>query len=338
MSEIKDLFIKYCPVFYFHNKEPYMPADFDEILKISGITTPSDVLNTDIEKITIPKEKRKDCRIAEQILCRTSGEIKVNNITYIDLIYIVIFAWNGTLEEHGFDKEEVVVRVKINGLNNELIRVFGSAHGNGMWFNKDRLDFYDGRVIMYSANESHAMYNKPRLHKRMFGFGNDVTSKDKKWEPSEFVIINNPNDDVKIYNKEGEIKGDFNYFKVNKKIGYGSNYQLWPGAISLNGDYNTLNLDGFYKFQGGIDNLFSGPKAVVSPTIRIILRVVVIAAWLGFLGYIIFRDVLNYKDNIYSTKSLILFMTLHIFLVLGLFITGTILGLDIFILNPIGAQ
>ena len=83
MSEIKDLFIKYCPVFYFHNKEPYMPADFDEILKISGII-PSDVLNTDIEKITIPKEKRKDCRIAEQILCRTSGEIKVNNITYID--------------------------------------------------------------------------------------------------------------------------------------------------------------------------------------------------------------------------------------------------------------
>jgi len=69
----------------------------------------------------------------------------------------------------------------------------------------------------------------------------------------------------------------------------------------------------------------------------IILRVVVILVWIGFLGYIIFRDVLNYKEHYYSKKELILFLILHIFLVLGLFLTGTILGLDIFVLNPINS-
>jgi hypothetical protein len=334
----EDLFIKYCPIFYFHKKEPYMPANFDEILKISGITTPSDVLNANITMITIPKEKRTNVGLGTQILCRTNGIIQVGNIKYIDLIYIVTFTWNGTLEEHAFDKEEVIVRVQIIDGNYKLVRVFGSAHGNGMWFNETDLDFENGRVIMYSANESHAMYNKPRLYKRIFGFGNDKTAKDRRWEPSEFVIIDDTDGDVKIYKPDGiKLDGTYNYFKVSKQIGNNDNNQLWPGGRSLEKDYNTLNLDGFYKFQGGIDNLFTGPGAKVSKTIRIILRVVVILAWVGFLGYIIFRDVLNYKEHYYSKKELILFLILHIFLVLGLFLTGTILGLDIFVLNPINS-
>ena len=81
----EDLFIKYCPIFYFHKNEPYMPANFDEILKISGITTPSDVLNANITMITIPKEKRTNVGLGTQILCRTNGIIQVGNIKYIDL-------------------------------------------------------------------------------------------------------------------------------------------------------------------------------------------------------------------------------------------------------------
>ena len=341
---VEKLFIKYCPIFYFYKKEPYMPANFDEILKVSGLNKDT-VGNVTI--ITIPKEKRLNSPIGTQILCRYNffNTIDKNqNVVdkYIDLIYIVTFTWNGTREEHAFDKEEVIVRVKIIDDNtNELVRVFGSAHGNGMWFDKQHLDFEKDKVIMYSANESHAMYNKPRLYKRIFGFGNDVTGKDKIWEPSEFVIIDNTN--VKIYKKNGDqitsstsSTGFFDYFKVNKLIGDSKDNQQWPGALEL--EYNTLNLDGFYKYQGGIDDLFTGPTAKVSKTIRIILRVVVILAWVGFLGYIIFRDVLNYKHHIYSKKELILFLILHIFLILGLFLTGTILGLDIFILNPINSQ
>ncbi len=36
-------------------------------------------------------------------------------------------------------------------------------------------------------------------------------------------------------------------------------------------------------------------------------------------------------------KELIIFIILHTLLVFGLFITGTILGMDIFILNPINS-
>ncbi len=336
---MEKLFVKYCPIFYFHKKEPYMPANFDDILKISGINPPEKVLLDDVKMITIPKDKRQDCPIATQIICKTSGTFDVKGVTYCDLIYVITFSWNGTLEEHAFDKEEVTVRIKINGENSDVFRVYGSSHGNGMWFDRNELDFENNRLIMYSANESHAMYNKPRLYKRIFGFGNDVTAKDRKWEPSQFVIIDNDfSKDVKIIKLDqtvtdgfSNITGNFNYFKVNKNIGNDKNNQEWAGALV----YDTLNLDGYYKYQGGIDNLFTGPKAQVSKTLRIILRIVVILGWSGFLGYMIFRDVLNYKNHTYSKKELALFITLHTLLVFGLFITGTILGLEIFVLNPI---
>jgi hypothetical protein len=189
---------------------------------------------------------------------------------------------------------------------------------------------------MYSANESHAMYNKARTHKRIFGFGNDLTGKDIKWEPTEFVIFNG-NDRIKIINTNNEQINNttnYEYFKIKKNIGNEKDHQDWAGSI----EYDTLNLDGYYKFQGGIDNLFTGPHKVVKPYQRIILRVVVILAWVGFLGYLIFRDVLNYKDNIYNLKDLVLFIILHIFVVFCLFMTGTILGLDIFVLNPINSS
>jgi hypothetical protein len=333
---MEKLFIKYCPIFYFHKKEHFMPANFDEILKISG-HTPETVKQDNVKLITINKDKRKDIPIATQILCKTSGNFSVKNITYCDLIYIIIFTWNGTLEDHVFDKEEVIVRIKINNINDELIRVYGSSHGNGMWFNKDQLDFECNRIIMYSANESHAMYNKPRLYKRFFGFGNDVTRKDIKWDPSEFVIFD-IDGTVKIIKKTeiltndfSNITGDFNYFKLNKYIGNNKHSQIWPGSIN----YDTINLDGFYKYQGGVDNIFNGPKAPLSKTLRIILRVIVILIWILFFGYMIIRDILNYKNHIYSVKKLVLFIVLHILLVVGLFITGTILGLEIFVLNPI---
>ncbi len=331
---MEKLFIKYCPIFYFYKKEPYMPANFDDLLKIADLT-PSNVTNADVEMITIPKSKRFDCPVATQVLCKTSGEFTVKNVKYMDLIYVVTFSWNGTKEEHSFDKEEVVVRITINDIDNSsnMIRVFGSAHGNGMWFNEDEVEMENNRIVMYSANESHAMYNKARTYKRIFGFGNDVTGKDIKWDPSQFVIFGTDGS-VNIFNKdETKVPGNFDYFKVNKEIGDSDNSQQWAGAI----EYDTLNLDGYYKYEGGIDNLFTGRNKKVEKIYRIILRVVVILAWVGFLGYLIFRDVLNFKNKYYSVKELVLFIILHIFIVSGLFTTGTILGLDIFVLNPINS-
>jgi hypothetical protein len=331
---IEELFIKYCPIFYFNKKEPYMPANFNDLLKIAGLT-PETVLDNKVTLITIPKDKRFDHEIGNQILCKTNDFYTINGVTYIDLIYIITFTWNGTIEEHAFDKEEVIVRLRQINTTYDIVRIYGSAHGNGMWFDKKYIEFEGDKPVMYSANESHAMYNKPRTYKRIFGFGNDITGKDKKWVPSEFVIFT-LDGAVKIIDINNQIvnpNNNYNYFKVNKLIGDTKNSQKWAGSL----EYDTLNLDGFYKFQGGIDNLFTGPTQKVKKNIRIILRVVVILAWVVFLGYMIFRDVINYKDNIYNGKELVLFIVLHTLMVLCLFITGAILGLDIFVLNPINS-
>ena len=327
MTDIPNLFIKFHPIVYFHRKEPYMPADMDEILKISNVDK-----DNIPELVTIPRDKRQDVPLGKQILCKTDGEYTIGKYTYIDLVYIVTFTWNGTLEEHAFDKEEIVIRLrKETGSEYTATRVFGSAHGNGFWYlvDKKEVEFENDHPIMYSANESHAMYNKARLYKRIFGFGSDITGKDKRWEPSQFVIFNN---NVSIYDNNNEqIQGDYNYFKTSSKFGNNKNSQPWPGSLS----YDVTNFDAYYKFEGGIDNLFTGRKKVISPTLRIAFRVFTILAWLGFIGYLIFRDILSFNAGQYNTKELVLYILLHIFIVFVLFMTGTVLGLDVFILNPI---
>lgn len=328
MTEIPNLFIKYHPIVYFHKKEPYMPADMDEILKISNVTD----VNNIPALVNIPREKRQAVPLGKQILCKTDGEYTIGKYTYIDLVYIVTFTWNGTLEEHAFDKEEIVVRLRKDTPSGYTVtRVFGSAHGNGFWYlvEKNEVEFENGHPIMYSANESHAMYNKARLYKRIFGFGNDVTGKDKKWVPSQFVVFSV---NVSIYDILGiKIPGIYEYFKTDSKFGNEHNSQPWPGSLS----YDVTNFDAYYKFEGGIDNLFTGRKKVIKPGLRIAFRVFTILAWLGFIGYMVFRDVLSYKAGEYNTKELVLYILLHIFIVFVLFMTGTVLGLDIFILNPI---
>lgn len=328
MTDIPKLFVKFHPIVYFYRKEPYMPADMDEILKISNVDK-----NNIPELVPIPKDKRQDVPVGKQILCKTDGEYKIGKYIYIDLVYIVTFTWNGTLEEHAFDKEEIVIRLrKEENTEYKITRIFGSAHGNGFWFlvDKNEIEFENDQPIMYSANESHAMYNKARLHKRIFGFGNDITGKDKKWEPTQFVIFNN--DNVLIYDNTGtNIQGDYAYFKTPAKFGDSKNSQPWPGSLH----YDVTNLDAYYKFQGGIDNLFTGRYRQVKPGLRIAFRVFTILAWLGFIGYLVFRDVLSYKAGEYTNKEFILYILLHIFIVFVLFMTGTVLGLDVFVLNPI---
>lgn len=326
MTSIKNLFIKFHPIIYFHKKEPYLPVDMDDILKIADVSS-DNIPNL----VKIPKDKRFNVKLGTQILCKTYGEYKIGEYTYIDLVYIVTFTWNGTLEEHAFDKEEIIIRLIKKDNEYKVLRVFGSAHGNGYWYlvDKNDVEFENGHPVMYSANESHAMYNRPRLYRRIFNFGSDKTSNDNRWEPSEFVIFDN---NINIYYKDNTQKiGNFEYFKTKAEFGNEKNSQPWPGSLS----YDVINLDTCYKYEGGIDNLFTGRTKKIKPSLRIAFRTLTMSAWIGFIAYLIFRDILSYKAKEYSIKEFILYIILHTFIVLVLFITGTILGLEIFVLNPI---
>jgi hypothetical protein len=330
--DIVKLFIKCCPIFYFYKYEPYMPCNFDDLLKIANVTTED--LNT-IKLINLPREKRFDHPIATQILCKTEGYITVSNRTYIDLTYIVTFSWNGTVEEHAFDKEEVIIRLEKNIYNEyEIIRIYGSCHGNGMWRHRSEMnvDYDSDKVIIYSANESHAMYNEPRVHKRIFGFGNDICGRDIRWEPTEFVIF--MNDSVNIYNINTQgvidiIRPNVDYFKYQYNIGNFKNNQQWPGSLI----YETLDLDSYYKYQGGLDNLFTGRYKVVDYKYRYIARVITSIVLFLLLGYLIYTNVIKSNINGYVKNSGLIFLQLLIFALV--FISSAYLSWEIFIISPI---
>ncbi len=329
--EIVKLFIKSCPVIYFYKKEPYMPCNFDDLLKIANVSI--DDLNN-IKLINLPREKRFDHPIATQILCKTEGFITVSNRTYIDLVYIITFTWNGTAEEHAFDKEEVVIRLEKNNNEYEIIRVFGSCHGNGMWWPRTLMDVdpESNKIVIYSANESHAMYNEPKVHKRIFGFGNDVCSRDIRWEPTEFVIFmtEGDNETVNIYDLNNNIiRANVDYFKYPNNIGDLKNNQKWAGIRV----YETLDMDSYYKYQGGFDNLFTGIHRVVDYKYRYLARFITGIILMLFFGYLINLNVI--KSPIVGKFKNIGLILLQLLIFAIIFIASAYISWEIFIISPI---
>jgi hypothetical protein len=325
---IVQLFIKSKPIIYFYKDEPYLPCDFDNLLNIANVKK-EDLPTTNL--INIPKNKRFDHPVSTQILCKTEGFITVNNRTYIDLVYVVTFSWNGTLEEHAFDKEEIIIRLEKNDNKFNIIRIFGSAHGNGMWWSSKLVDIENEHYVLYSANESHAIYNEPRVHKRIFGFGNDECGADIRWEPTEFVIFNIDNT-IKIYNdKFVLLNNDASYFGYNREIGNEKNSQTWPGGLT----YETLDLDGYYKYQGGFDNLFSGRSKVINTKIRYGLRTICGIIFTLFLGYFIYNNVIKTSYATHETIKKLGMLTLQLFIFVSFFIASAYISWEIFIISPI---
>lgn len=149
----------------------------------------------------------------------TAGIWKTDDgVKFIDVVYSPYFCWNGTVDYHSFDVEEITVRFQYtpaeakdspyarlqdNGIVGQqgkstmydqwiVTRVAGSAHGNFLWYptqfpNGPNLSVeFDatGRVVFYSALASHAMYSNPGVQKRILGFGNDFTGQGSLWKPS----------------------------------------------------------------------------------------------------------------------------------------------------------
>ena len=340
--ELVNLYIKACPVFYFHKKEPYMPCDFNDMLRISGVNINEFKTNyTNIKMITIPEEKKFDYPVGKQILCKTLGEYTVNGATWLDLMYVLTFTWNGTHESHAFDKEEACVRLYKNNNIWEIYSIHGSIHGDGMWWEGTRLDREDNRCVLYVANESHAIYGRDKTYKRILGFGNDVCSKDVRWMPTEFVIFGK--DGINIYNNKNQlIDQNVSYFGYAGKIGNeDTGYQEWPGSIT----FIPIKFKTCDMHQNGIDILFSdtsiysGNDKTVPTDIRYAIRTICGVIWLLFFGFIIYSSMIrnnissnNLSSSIYKKFGL---FGLYLLITSILFITGTYIGWEIFILSPV---
>ncbi len=284
----------------YHNNTTLSP----EILSyIINSFTPADV---DKMMVNIQKDKRKTIPLGKQIICRTTGVwttseplLKSMHTQYIDLQYITLYAWNGTISEHAFDIEMVTVRLyKTAGGDWDIKRVFGSSHGNGMWTNKyvegsktssgnyllpnPDLELNGERPVMYSANESHSMYFKPGRYKRMFRFADDVCEKSIRWDPTEFIYIpidtkakpiirvNIDESSRNHINLQSSADTGLDYFKYTGYVGNESNNQVFPASFRFV-DTDTNNLDGYYKYEGGVNNIFNGRHAKISQTLYIII-------------------------------------------------------------------
>lgn len=240
--------------------------------------------------IHINKGKRQTTPVGKQILCRTMGIWKrtpaeSNGLyeEFIDLQYITLYTWNGTLDHHAFDAENIVVRlVRQNASTSwDIKRVYGSSHGNGMWTDKRFLELEDNkRPVIYCAAESHSMYFKPGVYKRMFRFSDDICRRDIRWQPTEFIHVPMAttaqilrldlltNQIVKTNN----LGQSLDYYRYIGFIGDNNSNQVFPLSIKYL-DTDTNNLDGYYKYEGGINNLFNGRHAKISTTLKYILYI-----------------------------------------------------------------
>jgi hypothetical protein len=346
---IVKLIQQYYPIVYFHKDEPYMPIDYDNLLQISNLS----VLDNNYQKVNdittnildekkkilansqqykilieIDENKKYNNPVAKQLITKTDGfwyNPDTSRIT-IEIVFYYIFSWNGTIDWHPFDTEQIIIRLfsDDNGKTWDIAKVFGSAHGNGRWFRKyepywwnadmklsSDLPYFEGNhPVMFSAVQSHTMYSKPEKYKRIFLFGNDYAHQDTRYVPSEFVLMYK-NDVYSINDTTNQliIRKDYNYFLSNSLIGqYKKNFQPWVGS-----DYcrkrkmnDTLFLDAYYKFQGGIDDIFTGDNAVLNNKIKLAIKIISIIIWSFTLIFLIY-----YTFKIYD-ESKILFRILFV--------------------------
>jgi hypothetical protein len=112
-----------------------------------------------------------------------------------------------------------------------------------------------------------------------------VCRRDIRWTPTEFIHVPmdtlpairievTDNSIIKSHtglNKDG---AELYYFLYHGFIGNEKNNQIFPLSSKYQ-DMDTNNLDGYYKYEGGVNNIFNGRHAIVPHAVYISILVVV---------------------------------------------------------------
>ena len=116
--------------------------------------------------------------------------VHVERTLYLDLLFNLLYGYNCMAgDDHQFDSEYVIVRVRVGdvGLDEEaetvppmsLVGMWTSRHGGGGWYVLNDLQVWGGtHPVSFVALGSHANYISPGIQRRLWGFGNDICSKD----------------------------------------------------------------------------------------------------------------------------------------------------------------
>lgn len=294
----EDLVKKYCPIFYFHSKEPFFPSPWEEIVKMTTlyenekVSITNEELKKDInlivsEKHNLKVDKRQERERFNLKLTHIKKEghydkpeiqafitdiIQYKDLKFINIKFSLFYAYNGTLDPHLRDIESMIIRLRIDNrtgdkfenyqyINPRIEKVYLSAHSGGKWFNENSFEKEDGKIIVYIANESHAYYPLPKIYRRFFRFGDDYCEKALKYDPSNNIILL----------PTIEYKDFMDFYKNNlEKQKYFYKGQWEGGAMSVY--HNTkgfVNYFDCYSYQGGVSNVI---EKEVSPFYLSILK------------------------------------------------------------------
>ncbi len=97
---------------------------------------------------------------------------------------------------HEFDLEHITLELNEN---KQLERIHFAAHrsSEGTWLpaNHADIEYQDTHPIIHVAQNGHGSYPRAGTHVRVYGFGNDITCKRKKWIPQ--LVLLYPENDVR---------------------------------------------------------------------------------------------------------------------------------------------
>ena len=209
-----DLLKKYNPVFVFNTSEEYWPCSVEYVMENSQLYNDDKKIleegqvTSNILASNIGNHLNINSRIypgspLDKIHLKHNIPLycKVNtNEQFIDLIYIVFFAYNGPFNvlgfntgEHQADIEHVVIRLSAE--TKKPIAIFFSAHGiqDGVWVKYEQVQKYNHYPVVYVAKFSHAMYPKASTWYRIFFLANDHTDDGVHWLSNNLVVLTEDN-------------------------------------------------------------------------------------------------------------------------------------------------
>lgn len=283
--------------------------------------------------------------LGKELYVFIDGDYKsfINGKRFVNIFYVYICGWNGTIAWHPFDVEYVCVRVDITDSTNfKFDGLYGSEHGNGQWHLNYKYDVRgyltkttdsvimhnSTHPIVYSAYLSHGFSHQIGTMKRFFGFGNNNFNAGKLWQPSKLIIIDTKYNNNTDYVLEIDMQTQI----MNARLYPGIYYRGFVGGTSRNQpwiayfDWTANTLDGYYKYYGGIVNIFKGkyklvPEAIL-PAILIFWSVISVILLIYFIYH---YHILNFKSVANGFKSvgkLILLLTLLVLYLLITFFAG----------------
>ena len=187
---------QFMPVLYFHKKEKFFPVSIEEYLSKCCLIDRKDpnmkIAMGDVKKedLFLYNDGNHDLLICDENIEHNelyyfihiyAKVVETDEFYYIS--YYLIFLNNPgyniccwkDVGGHKYDLEHITI--KVNKVNNILDTCFFSAHDDGEMHPLKNIEFQEGHPVVYIAKNSHATYNSPKTHYRIWFVANDKCRK-----------------------------------------------------------------------------------------------------------------------------------------------------------------